>query len=155
MRCWILQVRTGGVIHLMCGEAGRGGWAQLEQLAAALPRLEEAALDDPLWGASPLARLAPYRAAAVIALPYLARLDLRPVLPVLRSASSSPSVSTPGYPCDTLHAPVRCLTAACAAGAPFLFGTVSAQPLCFTHLRPAPLCLHSQLCMGHFLVLGL
>ena len=90
-----MQVRTGGVIHIMCGEAGRSACAQLEQLAAALPRLEEATLDDPLWGASPLARLAPYRAAAVVALPHLSRLDLRPVLPVCHLASSSPSISTP------------------------------------------------------------
>lgn len=104
MRCWTLQVWTGGIIHIMCGEAGRGDCAQLEQLAAALPRLEEAVLDDPLWGASPLARLAPYRAAAVVALPRLSRLDLRPVLPVLRVASCSPSISPPESSFCTLHA---------------------------------------------------
>ena len=42
MRCRTLQFHTGGIIHLMCGEAGKGGCAQLEQLAAALAsRLEE------------------------------------------------------------------------------------------------------------------
>lgn len=72
---------------------------QLRQLAAVLPRLQQAALDDPLWGACPLVRLPGYRPAAIMALPMLERLDLQPVLPVRQPPA--------------LHAPSNAACSAC------------------------------------------